>query len=164
MRSLRVLVVVLLTVGGMGTDGLSEVVACTTPPKPVIVRDMFCNSVYHAYIPTDKEGRYWWRQSFCSITARDSRDDYLEHTFPMGDALYGEIRPGKWQGPSRLNAENALSNGDADNWLQRRNTAGGIGSYIEWIVPDGHNQINVMFRGGIGTYGKWLVSLVLCHN
>ena len=123
--------------------------------SPVIVRDIFYEGKFYAFIPADDAGKYWWRQSFTRIA---NAAGYKANVYPIGEAFYGIVRPAKWQDYSRKNAGD-LADISSNGWsIKFHNTEA---KYAEWKIPDGHNRIHCICRtkAAATAYGVWNLSL-----
>jgi len=107
--------------------------------QPVIVRDIFYEGLYWAYIPADDDGEYYWRQAFTwPYTSAEAKKCY-----PMEEAHFGIVRPAKWQDYSRKAGHSGSSSFSYSGW-----NGGAINSqdeYLEWEIPNGHNRIHLIF-------------------
>jgi hypothetical protein len=121
--------------------------------NPVIVRDIFYDGTFYVFIPADNEGKYWWRQSL----RRVGNSGYKAKNYPIDEAFFGIVRPGKWQDYSRCYAVSSAWSSDAANgWpLYYAHTPG---KWIEWKIPDGHNRIHAIVRT-CSTYGTLNLTL-----
>ena len=119
--------------------------------NPVLVRDSFNLGKWYAYVPADKDGRYWTRYDL-AVPGQDMTNH--SKYFCIQQVLFGKVFPGQIVNVKRDNATlwvEAAGGYWSDTsstlgaWIGRTNYSGTLtAGYATVTIPATHNKIKIL--------------------